>query len=162
MRYMTERLTNKECADSLREEYESGLSRGYFRDCNIEQFLKLASYEDTNLSPSDIQEIVDIVGDIFAASDIPAELKSWAERCVWHVKQCDKLRAKLDKALSEKAKLEAELSIAKQDIAAIIWLNGECRYCKHAKKIEYSGAEQYRCSLGSGSDCCPEWNGGCT
>lgn len=156
-----ERLTNKECADSERKVYQEGLERGYKRDYHIDLFLKLAAYEDTGLSPEDIQEAVNIVSHVFAASDIPTELKSWAERCTWHVKQCDKLRHKLDVALSEKAKLEMELDAAKRDIAAIIWLNGECKYCKHAKKISYSGAEQFQCTLENRSDCCPEWNNGC-
>lgn len=120
---------------------------------------RLAAYENTCLSPEDIQEAVDIVSSVFAASDLPTDLKSWVERCVWHVGQCDKLRKKLGVTLSEKVKLETELSAAKRDIAAIIWLTGECKYCKHAKKITYSGAEQFQCTLGGSSDCRPEWNG---
>lgn len=123
---------------------------------------RLAAYENTGLSPEDIQEAVDILSYTFPASDLSVELKSWVDRCTWHVEQCDKLRNKLDVVLSEKAKLEAELSIAKRDIAAIIWLTGECKYCKHAKKISYSGAEQFQCALGSNADCRPEWNGGVT
>lgn len=157
-----ERLTDKTYADLARIDYQAALAWGGEKDVPLERYLKLAAYEDTDLSPEDIQEAVDIVNCIFAASDIPSELKSWAERCVWHVKQCDKLRYKLDKALSEKAKLEAELSIAKRDIAAILWLNGECRYCKHAKKASYCGAERIECMLEKGSDCRPEWNGGIT
>lgn len=122
----------------------------------------LAAYENTGLSPKDIQEAVDIVSSVFAASDLPTELKSWAERCTWHIEQCGKLRKKLDVVLSEKAKLECELSIAKHDMSAIIWLTGECRYCKYAEKISYSGAEQFRCKLGNNADCRPKWNGGIT
>lgn len=151
-----ERMTRSECI--------GGKTVAYLRDgITIGQAIAyLAAYENTGISPEDLQEAVDILSSVFAASDLPTELKSWAERCAWHVRQCDKLRKKFDIALSEKAKLEAELSIAKRDIAAIIWLAGECRYCKYAKKVSYSGAEQLKCALGSVADCRPEWNGGIT
>ena len=52
----------------------------------------------------------------------------------------------------------AELVAAKRDIAALLWLNGECEYCKYGRKEEYSGAERWSCSLGAGN-CFPEWRG---
>lgn len=52
-----------------------------------------------------------------------------------------------------------ELEAAKRDIAALLWLNGNCEYCKHGRKEEYSGASRWTCALGSGADCYPEWRG---
>ena len=52
----------------------------------------------------------------------------------------------------------AELVAAKRDIAALLWLNGECEYCKCGRKEEYSGASRWTCTLGSGN-CFPEWRG---
>lgn len=46
-----ERLTNKREADAQREEYERRLANGYPRNIPEERFLRLASYEDTGLSP---------------------------------------------------------------------------------------------------------------
>lgn len=61
------------------------------------------------------------------------------------VEQCDKLRS--------------ELECAKRDIAALLWLDGQCQYCKFGKKDEYSGANRWRCKLGSAANCRPEWRG---
>lgn len=55
--------------------------------------------------------------------------------------------------------VKAELEAAKRDIAALLWLNGNCEYCKYGRKEEYSGASRWTCGLGSGSDCYPEWRG---
>lgn len=57
------------------------------------------------------------------------------------------------------AEVKAELEAAKRDIAALLWLNGNCEYCKHGVKEEYSGANRWSCALGSGVDCRPEWRG---
>lgn len=49
-----ERLTNKREADAQREEYERRLANGYPRNIPEEQFLRLAAYEDTGLTPEEI------------------------------------------------------------------------------------------------------------
>lgn len=56
-------------------------------------------------------------------------------------------------------KLTAKLEVAEADIAAILWLSGECQYCKYAQKVEYSGASRLTCELGSAAACRPEWKG---
>lgn len=58
---------------------------------------RLAAYEDTGLSPKQIQEAVDLLNDSFYDVDIPKELMSWVERCTWHVRKCNELRTQLDK-----------------------------------------------------------------
>lgn len=59
----------------------------------------------------------------------------------------------------ELKKIKAELEAAKRDIAALLWLNGECEYCKYGRKEEYSGASRWTCTLGSRENCFPEWRG---
>ena len=58
---------------------------------------KLAAYENTGLSPEQIQEAVDLLNDSFYDADIPKELLSWVERCTWHVRKCNELHAELEK-----------------------------------------------------------------
>ena len=59
----------------------------------------------------------------------------------------------------ELTNVKAELESAKRDIAALLWLTGECKFCRYGKKEEYSGASRWKCTLGSGTDCFPEWRG---
>lgn len=49
------------------------------------------------------------------------------------------------------------LEIAKEDIAALLWLNGNCEYCLYGKKEEYSGAIRWTCSRDGADDCKPGW-----
>ena len=49
-----ERLTNKREADAQREGYERRLANGYPRNISEERFLRLAAYEDTGLTPEEI------------------------------------------------------------------------------------------------------------
>lgn len=48
------------------------------------------------------------------------------------------------------------IEIAKEDIAALLWLNGNCEYCIYGKKEEYSGASRWTCSRDT-ADCKPKW-----
>lgn len=61
--------------------------------------------------------------------------------------------------VKEYKKLEKQLEKAKIDITALLWLNGNCSYCKYGVKEEYSGANRWICKLGNGIDCRPEWKG---
>lgn len=58
---------------------------------------RLKTYEDTGLTPEQIQEAVDLLNSNFYDADIPKELISWVERCTWHVRKCHELRTQLDK-----------------------------------------------------------------
>ena len=50
------------------------------------------------------------------------------------------------------------LKAAERDIAALLWLNGNCEYCAYGKCEEYSGAGRWECSRPKGaSDCKPIW-----
>lgn len=60
---------------------------------------------------------------------------------------------------SELSSALRELESAKTDIAALLWLNGNCEYCKYGKKIGYCGAERWICTLESAENCEPEWRG---
>lgn len=52
---------------------------------------------------------------------------------------------------------EELLEMAKQDIAAILWLGGACQFCKYSHREEYYGAARYSCARGSAADCRPKW-----
>ena len=58
---------------------------------------------------------------------------------------------------SELVDVVFELDAAKTDIAALLWLNGNCEYCAHGRKEEFSGANRWHCALGNGVDCKAEW-----
>lgn len=61
-------------------------------------------------------------------------------------------------ALSRSVDENRLLKAAKDDIAALLWLNGNCEYCKYGKKLTYSGAQRWTCSREDGK-CEPEWRG---
>lgn len=81
----------------------------YYNYEHIVQVLnRLAAYEDTGLTPEEIQQAVDLFKD-WRNADIPKELKSWVERCTWHVRKCEELRRELDEY--KKAEAEGRLLI---------------------------------------------------
>lgn len=55
--------------------------------------------------------------------------------------------------------VKRERDAAKSNIAALLWLNGNCEFCKYGRKEMYSGASRWVCDLGNGIDCRPEWRG---
>lgn len=52
-----ERLTNKREADAQRKEYKNRIGNGYPRNIPEERFLRLAAYEDTGLTPEQVEEL---------------------------------------------------------------------------------------------------------
>ena len=81
-----ERLTNKREADAQREGYERRLANGYQRSIPVERFLRLAAYEDTELTPEEVSALI----------------KDWLRLCTT-IRECggiDRLRelAEADKA----------------------------------------------------------------
>ena len=65
---------------------------------------RLKAYEDTGLSPEEIQEVVDLFEKERKVShaEVPAEVKRWMERCAWRVrkvteqdKEIERLKASL-------------------------------------------------------------------
>jgi hypothetical protein len=61
--------------------------------------------------------------------------------------------------LNQIAETVAELAAAKRDIAALLWLDGNCEYCEFGLMAEYSGAKVWRCGLEPGQPCEPVWRG---
>lgn len=61
--------------------------------------------------------------------------------------------------VQEFAGAEEAINAAATDIAALLWLNGNCEYCEHGEKEEFSGANRWHCRLGNGIDCRPVWRG---
>lgn len=60
---------------------------------------------------------------------------------------------------SELYGLEEAVDAAKTDIAALLWLNGNCEYCEHGEEENFCGASRWHCKLGSKFDCKPKWRG---
>ena len=52
-----ERLTNKETAEALKNNYEKLMEAGADRDISQERYIKLAAYENTELEPEDVEEL---------------------------------------------------------------------------------------------------------
>lgn len=77
-----ERLTNKREADAQREDYERRLANGYPRNIPEERFLRLAAYEDTELT----------------SEEVSALIKDWIRLCTT-IRECggiDRLRVLAD------------------------------------------------------------------
>lgn len=60
---------------------------------------------------------------------------------------------------SELDGIAAALEAAKADIAALLWLNGNCEYCQHGEEEHFQGASRWRCGLGHDAECAPKWRG---
>lgn len=60
---------------------------------------------------------------------------------------------------NDKSHLQSELEAAKNDIAALLWLNCNCEYCKFGQEDKYCGASRWTCKLGAVTECRPEWRG---
>lgn len=67
--------------------------------------------------------------------------------------------SKLFDLASELYGIEDALNAARTDIAALLWMNGDCEYCNHGRKEEFSGATRWGCELGYMDACIPEWRG---
>lgn len=56
--------------------------------------------------------------------------------------------------MKDKERIQA----AERDIAALLWLNGNCEYCTYGRRDEYSGANRWKCARPKGAlDCKPIW-----
>ena len=70
------------------------------------------------------------------------------------------LRRRVEAQREEIRGLQNDLGAARADIAALLWLNGNCQYCGFGRKDEYSGANRWRCGRpGGAANCRPEWRG---
>lgn len=61
---------------------------------------KLAAYENTGVSPEELQEVVDLFSE-FVEPFVPAELQNWMERCIWHVQKCNDQRQEIERLRKE-------------------------------------------------------------
>lgn len=69
------------------------------------------------------------------------------------------LHERLIEKSAELKRITAERDAAKTDIAALLWLNGNCEYCRFGLQETYSGANRWTCKLGLGAECRAEWCG---
>lgn len=60
---------------------------------------------------------------------------------------------------SELYGLEEAVDAARTDIAALLWLNGNCEYCEHGEEENFCGASRWHCKLDNKFDCKPKWRG---
>lgn len=91
---------NDLCKDVCRERCDAGC-----KGCPIAEAIdKLAAYENTGVSPQELQEVVNLFSE-FVEPHVPAELKNWMERCIWHVQKCNDQRQEI-------VRLRKELVIA--------------------------------------------------
>lgn len=69
---------NELCKDVCKRMGDAGC-----KDCPIAKAIdKLAAYENTGVSPQELQEVVDLFSE-FVEPFVPAELQNWMERCIW-------------------------------------------------------------------------------
>lgn len=98
-------MTNRTCPETCEGRGEAGCE-----GCPIAiAFDKLAAYENSRVSPQELQEVVDLFAK-FVEPNVPAELKSWMERCVWHVQKCSEQHAEIERLKKEKDELTAKIA----------------------------------------------------
>ena len=91
---------NELCKDVCRWRGDAGCE-----GCPIAEAIdKLAAYDHTGVSPQELQEVVNLFSE-FVEPHVPAELKNWMERCIWHVQKCNDQRQEI-------VRLRKELVIA--------------------------------------------------
>ena len=61
---------------------------------------KLAAYENTGVSPRELQQVVDLFSE-FVEPFAPEELQNWMERCVWHVQKCNDQHQEIERLRKE-------------------------------------------------------------
>ena len=98
--WLVKKTKNERCKDVCRWRGDAGCE-----GCPISEAIdKLAAYENTGVSPQELQEVVNLFSE-FVEPHVPAELKNWMERCVWHVQKCNDQRQEI-------VRLRKELAIA--------------------------------------------------
>ena len=70
-------------------------------NCPLGQAInRLAAYENSRIPPDELQEVADLFKN-FLDEEVPAEVKRWMDRCIWHVQKCNELRKELSKCRKE-------------------------------------------------------------
>lgn len=87
---------NELCKDVCRNRSDAGC-KGC---CIAEAIDKLAAYENTGISPQELQEVVDLFAEDVEPF-VPAELHNWMERCIWHVQKCNDQRQEIERLRKE-------------------------------------------------------------
>lgn len=96
----------KEAGNELCKDVCKKMGNDGCKDCPIAKAIdKLAAYENTGVSPQELQEVVNLFSE-FIEPFVPAELQNWMERCTWHVRKCNDQHAEIER-------LKKELDIAR-------------------------------------------------
>lgn len=114
---------------------------------------------------------VSIIGNYFCkkgcfgleANKVPTEMCKECEFAFKKAKETEENTEELDKTIKSLcdmvANLHTELYHAKNDIGALLFLNGNCEYCANGQVEKYCDAERWTCKLGNGIVCKPVWRG---
>lgn len=102
-----ERLTNKREADAKREGYKRRLANGYLRSILVEQFLRLAAYEDTGLTPEEVSALI----------------KDWSDLCTV-IGECGGIDRLRELAEADKA---GRLVVLPCKVGDTVWITGSVR-----------------------------------
>lgn len=87
---------NELCRDVCQAMGDAGCS-----GCPIAEAIdKLAAYENTGVSPQELQEVVNLFSE-FIEPSVPVELQNWMERCVWHVQKCNDQHQEIERLRKE-------------------------------------------------------------
>lgn len=81
---------NNLCGEVCEQYGEKGCN-----NCPLGQAInRLAAYENSRIPPDELQEVADLFKN-FLDEEVPAEVKRWMDRCIWHVQKCNELRKEL-------------------------------------------------------------------
>ena len=87
---------NEICKDVCQSMGDAGCN-----GCPIAEAIdKLAAYENTGVSPQELQEVVSLFSE-FVEPSVPAELQNWMKRCIWHVQKCNDQHQEIERLRKE-------------------------------------------------------------
>ena len=87
--------------ERMTHERANGIKTGYWSPATKETLVqRLAAYENTGVSPQELQEVVNLFSE-FIEPSVPAELQNWMERCVWHVQKCNDQHQEIERLRKE-------------------------------------------------------------
>ena len=102
----------KEAGNELCKDVCQSMGDAGCNGCPIAEAIdKLAAYENTGVSPQELQEVVNLFSE-FVEPFVPAELQNWMERCIWHVQKCNDQHQEIER-------LRKELDIANGTAAPV-------------------------------------------
>ena len=91
----------KEAGNELCKDVCQSMGDAGCNGCPIAEAIdKLAAYENTGVSPQELQDVVDLFSE-FIEPSVPAELQNWMKRCIWHVQKCNDQHQEIERLRKE-------------------------------------------------------------